>query len=61
MTITCPNCQMQYDSQAELAKHQAKFCVNSHYSDLEKLDNRFNILHNEMTEGEPKANFNEIK
>ena len=52
---------MQYDSQAELAKHQAKFCVNSHYSDLEKLDNRFNILHNEMTEGEPKANLNEIK
>ena len=60
MSLTCPNCQMQFDTQAELSKHQAKFCINSNYHDLDKLENRFNVLQNEMTVGQPKANLNEI-
>ena len=52
---------MQYDTQAELQKHQAKFCVTSHYADVSKLDNRLADLQNENTNGEVKANLNEIK
>ena len=61
MSLTCPNCQMQFDTQAELSKHQAKFCINSHYADIEKLDNRFTVLQNERADGETRANLNEIK
>ena len=31
---------MQFDSSAELQNHQAKFCTNSDYEELEGLDKR---------------------
>jgi hypothetical protein len=52
---------MQYDSQTELQKHQAKFCVTSHYADVAKLDNRLADLQNEATDGQVRANPREIR
>lgn len=44
--MNCDNCKMSFETKQELINHQNKFCINSGYTDVSKLDNQMTRLRN---------------
>ncbi|CAG9315098.1 unnamed protein product [Blepharisma stoltei] len=40
LLLECKNCKMKYETQEQLRNHQAKFCKDSDYGDLNKLQRK---------------------
>eukprot|EP00347_Sterkiella_histriomuscorum_P021982 403332092 len=57
----CRNCKMRFDNSASLANHVKKFCSDSSYADVGKLEQRLQELGHKPFEQNLNFNFQEVK
>ena len=57
--LTCGNCGLSFETDAELKNHQRKYCTDSSYADVAKLEARLADLRHEKPE--ERAGLKEIR
>ena len=56
---TCSNCGLNFETDAELKNHKRKYCLESNYGDVTKLDQRLaDLRHSKPDE---RAGLREIR